>query len=161
MHRQLNQIIRDSKPPVETTGLPWVGEELKHFWALANHAFGRHEATQRVYDMIAFQLKKDRLHELSRPEFLHILNELRFKAGQDLDAIFQGTPMQPLWTRIRWLQREMRWSDGRLINYILWHGRKAGKNVESIRWLTVDKARAVVIGMQRIKDREGRLYGPV
>jgi hypothetical protein len=159
VHRQV-QLIKDSKPLANgrrssvKPDTPWQGEELKHFWALANNAFGRERATERVYDIIAFRCKKSKLHELSRPEFLVLLNDLRFKAGDNLDAIFADTPMEPSWRRIRWLQRELGWTDARLINYIGWHGRKTGTNVDNIKWLTVQKARGIVIAMQRMRARE-------
>jgi hypothetical protein len=151
-HSQV-KLLRDSKPPVEANDKPWIGEELRHLWALANKVFGRSQATERVYDMIALKAHKTKLRELSRPDFLAILNDLRSRAGEELDTIFAASPMELTWRRIRWLQRELRWTDSRLVNYILFHGRKTNKNVESIRWLTVDKAKGIIVGMQRMRDR--------
>lgn len=153
MHTQLNRIIRDSKPPVEPVETAWTPEELKHFWALANTAHGR-AATDRVYDMMALQCKKFKMHELSRPEFRTLLNELRWQAGRDLDEIFRETSMEPIWLRVRHLQRSLKWTDTRLVNYALFHGRKSGCHVDSLRWLTVDKLRAIAIGLDKILDRE-------
>ena len=150
MHTQL-KVIRDSKPPVQGD-TPWIGEELRHFWAMANQLFGK-AATARVYDMMAAQCQKSRMHELTRKDFVLLLNDLRFRTGQQLDEIFRKTEMWPSWLRIRWLQRELKWSDGRLVNYILWHGKKTDNKIDHIRWLTVIKARGIIVGMQRILDK--------
>ena len=111
-------------------------------------------STARVYDMMAAQCGgKRHMHDLMRPEFMQLLNDLRFRAGKQLDEIFRGTEMWPSWLRIRWLQRELKWNDGRLANYILWHGKRTDSKIDHIKWLSVQKARGIVIGMQNILDR--------
>ncbi len=146
------QIVRQSAPAPEAPN-PWQGEELKHFWALANSVFGPKQATGRVYDVISIRYKKGKLHELDRSEFAGLLAELHIRAQGNLDAQFRGTPMAGPWRKIRWLQRELDWSDQKLINYILWHGRKTGRAVDSINWLTVDKSRAIITGMHKMRAR--------
>ena len=68
-----------------------------------------------------------------------------------LDGYFAGQAMERSWRRIRWLQRQLGWSDARLVNYVLWHGSQSGSKIDHIRWLTVGKARGVITGMEKMR----------
>jgi hypothetical protein len=134
----------------------WSPTELRRFWALAR-ACGMDR--QAVHGLIASTFPpqsgdrsgKTSLHELSRAEFIRLLNDLIVKQGgraiSELDSYYRGTEIEEQWGKIRWLQRRLKWTDTHLINYIKWHGNKCGMSVDHIRWLTVDKARAVIVGM--------------
>ncbi len=160
-HRQMNQIIRDSKPPTEPVETPWTGgEELKYFWALANNVFGREHASARVYDIIGYRFKKAKLHEISRSDFLDLLVEFRLAASGEgeLEKVLKKLGEQG--GKIRWLQRRLAWTDYHLVKYILWHGKKTDRKIDNINWLIgSDKARGIITGMSIILKNGGTKNG--
>jgi hypothetical protein len=72
----------------------------------------------------------------------------------DLD-IRHGACGDGQWRKIRWLQRELRWSDTHLINYI-----KRECGIHHVQFLTVWGARAVINGMEKIMRIERRKDQP-
>lgn len=146
--------VQHRQAPVPPT---WTTTELKRFWALARKA-GMSKDGVRILIEHTFD-GKERLHDLTRAEFLRLLNDLVLKQTEvqgELDRYFAGTPMRWSWSKIRWLQRQLKWTDGQLINYIKWHGRKGYTSTgtpyytDHIRWLTVDKAHGIIAGMLKI-----------
>lgn len=137
---------------------PWNGTELKRFWATARSA-GLDSGN--VYEIIQERYPgRRRLHDLTRGEFMRLFTDIVQKQvsahDNELDTIFAGTSMEPSWLRIRWLQRQLQWSNDRLVGYILWHGRKSGRQIDSVRWLTVDKSRGIITAMEKM--RRNRTY---
>ncbi|HPP07198.1 MAG TPA: hypothetical protein PLW88_07480 [Syntrophorhabdaceae bacterium] len=143
--------IRQNKPS------PWMGNELKRLWATARGVGMTHED---VYNAIKIQFGKERLHELTRQEFIKFLFDTAKKHPayktwhnrSELDEHFKDTPMEPSWRYIRFLQRRLGWSDEILAKYIAWHGKKIGTNIDNIKWLTVQKAHGVITGMKKILE---------
>jgi hypothetical protein len=134
----------------ESTGrTPWASpRELRQFWAIANEVFEKKQAVERVHDAIQFQFHVEKMHELTREEFLKLMGDWAKKIaanrGNVLDSYFAGQAMEPSWRRIRWLQRQLAWTDAHLVNYIL-----ALTHIDNVRWLSVNRAHAVISGMSK------------
>jgi len=129
---------------------PWTDKELKQFWASARAAGMDRED---VYCTLSARYNKSKLHDLTRMEFIRLIADMAKKQPyrqNALDGYFTGTPMEASWRHIRYLQRRLRWSDNDLANYIKWHGRKTGTNIEHLKWLTVQKSRGIITGMKKI-----------
>ena len=157
--KTLNPQSEIRNPKSETS---WSPRELRQFWAIANQVYGK-DALTRVYDTIAMQYKATKLHELDRGEFLKLTNDLALKTqgqgsgvrgqgpGKSLDSLFTGTAMERPWRHIRYLQRQLGWTELHLVNYI-----KMAARLDSINWLSVDRSRGVITGMMKVlKNKKG------
>jgi len=159
--RVLNSVNR--VPHGMDINVPWEPIELKRFWAMARTAGMSKDA---VHSLIGKMFEgKEKLHDLTREEFVRLMGDIAVKVmgsrlrGNDnsgMDGYFAGTPMAWSWKKIRWLQRQLGWSDVRLINYIKWHGKETVRKIDHVGWLTVDKARGIITGMEKI--RHGNYY---
>jgi hypothetical protein len=128
--------------------IPWRGGELKRFWAMTRAAGIDRET---IYKTINCNFRKERLHNLTRTEFIQLMSFIaKNQKTESKDKHFLGTPMEAPWRHIRYLQRQLGWSDEDLGHYISWHGKKVGTNIDNVRWLTVEKARAIITGMKKI-----------
>lgn len=151
------QVMNAHRPRPEyarQTSGPWAhAKELKRFWAIARQAGvsqdGVHAIIQGHYP------GKTRLHDLTRVEFIKLMDLLFHGAGQpaantipDLD-IRHGACEDGQWRKIRWLQRQLRWDDTHLVNYI---NRLCG--IHHARFLTTWGARAVITGLEKIHEKE-------
>lgn len=140
------------------SGTPWNSpRELRQFWAIANQAFGKGQALERVHDAIRFQFHVDKMHDLTREEFVKLMSDLALKNSElrtpnsKLDACFTGTAMERPWRHIRYLQRQLGWTELHLVNYI-----KMATHLDSINWLSVDRSRGVITGMAKVlKSKKG------
>ncbi len=132
--------------------IPWRGKELKRFWAMT-HSAGM--SNDDIYSIIKLRFEKERMHELSRNEFIRLMTEIARKQTRyknEFDSHFKGTPMEPSWRYIRYLQRRLGWDDRDLATYVSWHGKKIGANIDNLKWLTVSKAHGIITGMKKILE---------
>lgn len=127
---------------------PWKGKrELKRFWVLAAQLGGE----QFVYNTVWDRFKKSRLHELTRDEFLELLKDMMRVSRRCTCETHHGQASCAQYRRIKHLQRRLGWSDDRLTAYI-----RKYAHIDSIRFLTVPKARGIIAGMEKsIKLKEG------
>jgi len=137
---------------------PWNGKELKQFWAMARAAGMSKDAVHcLIGQMFPHTVETQNvvsLHNLTRGEFIRLMNDIALKQSgivDDLDRHFIGKPVYPSWLRIRWLQRQIGWSNGQLVNYIKQHGKNTVKKIDHISWLTVNKAHGIITGMEKIR----------
>jgi hypothetical protein len=119
---------------------PWRGNEMRHFRALVRRI---PDETWLARHLLACNATGCR--GLERRQWLALLSRARIA----LDPEYGCSDEQ--WARIRWLQHGIGWDDRHLENYIKKHG-----HIDSIRFMTVDIARAVITGMHKILDWQER-----
>lgn len=149
MERNLKAIAgRQGNTP--TPLVPWTPTELKRFWALARLSGLDRE---KVHEVLQGRFGKKRLHDCTRTEFLQFMNDLTCNLGPYAGLSPLGLQLEKhhgcsegQWRKIRWLQRELGWSD-----LHLWHYIKQHAHIDHIRWLCdVRQVRAVITGMEKI-----------
>jgi hypothetical protein len=134
--------------------VPWTPEELRNFWASAKLTGIDRE---QVREIVRGHYHKSSLRDLTRPEWEHLLVIVSQYARPRRRAILSthdprhGRASDGQWARIRWLQGLLGWTDGQRDAYIRKHG-----HIDSIRFMTVDIARAVITGMHKILDWQER-----
>ena len=157
MNRETNRdrVLNGVNRVPQNMDVPWEPIELRQFWAMAR-AVGM--SKESVYNLIGKMFPgKEKLHALTRDEFIRLMNDLETKGVRDqgvknsIDRYFAGTPMEAPWRRIRWLQRQLGWGDEHLKGYIKWHGKDTARWIDHIGWLTVDKARGIITGMEKMR----------
>lgn len=132
--------------------MPWAhARELKRFWAIARQAGVSQEGVRAIIN--GHYPGKNRLHDLSRVEFIQLMDLLFHGPGKTADTIpdldiRHGSCQDGQWRKIRWLQRRLGWPDDHLVNYI----RKAC-GIDSVRFMTTWGARAVITGMENVYER--------
>lgn len=131
---------------------PWVhSRELKRFWVIARQAG---VSTEGVHAIIAGHYPgKNRLHDLTRVEFIRLMDLLFHGPAKPSDIISDldirhGSCADSQWRKIRWLQRRLRWDDTHLVNYIM---KECG--IHHVRFLTTWGARAVITGLEKIYEK--------
>jgi len=133
------------------TMTPWKSEkDLKRFWVLAASLGGE----QFVYDAIWIRYTKKRLHDLTRAEFYELLREMQNREKENqIDKCtceeHHGWASCGQYRRIKYLQRRLEWDDKRLLGYI-----RKYAHVDAIRFLTCEKARGVIAGMEKMLKRK-------
>lgn len=138
-------------PPKNAPPHPWVNtNELRRFWAIARQAGVSADGVHAIIE--GHYPGRSRLHDLTRLEFIKLM-DLFFTAADvspgsipSLDEDY-GNPYDGQWRKIRWLQRQLQWSDLHLLNYV-----KKQCGISHVRFLTTYGARAVITGMEAIME---------
>jgi hypothetical protein len=150
--RVLNAHGRSQSSRPETTG-PWAhARELRRFWAIARKAGVSKDGVHAIIE--GHYPGKRRLHDLTRVEFIKVMDLLFHGPSSPSDTIpdldiRHGACADGQWRKIRWLQRQLRWSDTHLINYV-----KKECGIHHVQFLTAWGARAVITGMEKIHERQ-------
>lgn len=112
--RVLNAHGRSQSSRPETTG-PWAhARELRRFWAIARKAGVSKDGVHAIIE--GHYPGKRRLHDLTRVEFIKVMDLLFHGPSSPSDTIpdldiRHGACADGQWRKIRWLQRQLRWSD--------------------------------------------------
>lgn len=130
---------------------PWKDiKDLRRLWVLSAQFGGK----QFVYDAIWMRYGKKRLHDLTESEFYELLEDIKRKEKESGCTCKEhhGWASCGQYRRIKWLQKRLLWDDRRLLSFV-----KRCAHVDSLRFLTVDKARGVIAGLEKIlKKKEER-----
>jgi len=138
----------------QTAG-PWAhAKELKRFWAIARAVGVSQDGVHAIIE--GHFSGKSRLHDLTRVEFIQLMDLLVHGPGGKTDTIpdldiRHGACQESQWRRIRWLQRRIGWIDAHLVNYI-----KKQCGIHHVQFLTTWGARAVITGMEKIHEKPNR-----
>lgn len=122
--------------------LPSQKRKLRRLWATAHKIYG-HEKEEKIYSLIGFVYGKERLRELTEEEFSDLLSNLTRLLSEQECPQAAGE-----WRVIKALQRQLRWSDEHLTNFI----RKV-TGISHPRFLDYKTSRAVINALNRIKRR--------
>jgi len=150
--RVLNSRGRSQPNSPEASG-PWAhARELRRFWAIARKAGVGKDGVHAIIE--GHYPGKSRLHDLTRVEFIKIMDLLFHGPANASDTVpdldvRHGACADGQWRKIRWLQRRLTWSDTHLINYI-----KRECGIHHVQFLTVWGARAVITGMEKMDERQ-------
>jgi hypothetical protein len=127
---------------------PWEGTELKSFWAVCRLL---HIDRTNVDEMIKEHFGKDHMLDLTRPEWIDLFLAVKEFARPRRRAALEGKDPKhgrasdDQWSRIRWLQGQLGWTDEHRDSYIKQHG-----GIDNVAWMTVSIGRAVIVGMQKV-----------
>ena len=141
--------VMNGARPREHTNAPWHGKELRRFWLIARERGVSKDGVHLIIE--GHYPGKKRLHDLTRAEFIFLMNLIYYNGdplvNMDLEE-HHGNIHAGQWSKIRWLQRRLKWSDPHLTNYICKHGR-----ISHVRFMTAQIARAVIVGMGKIHGK--------
>ena len=116
-----------------------------HLWGLAEKSAKLQGIPKEeyVYDIVSMTFGKSRLHELTRGQLNILIKRFSTEAAEAARAA------EPLggskqWRYIKWLQKEIGWSNAHLCNYV----RMVAK-IDHEKFLTSGLAREVISGMKQ------------
>lgn len=142
----------EPSPTYARDDTPWAHpKELRRFWTIARQAGVSQDGVRAI--IAGHYPGKSRLHDLTRVEFIKLMDLLfHGPSGKDSGVlpeldIRHGSCGDGQWRKIRWLQRQLRWSDTHLVNYIQ---KECG--IHHVQFFTAWGARAVITGMEKIHE---------
>ena len=120
---------------------PWRGKELARFWVMIREAGCAADLVPALIDSSC--PGKCSLHDLTRTEFIRLLNDLSLRVRRPDPP--HGRASGEQWAHIMWLQYQLNWTAEHRDNYL-----KQVGSIDSIRFLTVPIARAAIIGLRKM-----------
>jgi len=121
---------------------PWTRKEIRAFWACAHKVAERigRPAEEMVYDIVWQAFKKERLHELSRVQFLALLQRFKELAKDEVPGRLTAAQRAKIFA----LKAELNMSN----QYLRAFCRRV-TGVERVEWLSWKQARVLIGAMEK------------